>query len=593
MNKIYLEYAIEIGEYILKQQVSHEKGISWNSFNPGGLDQSATNVTNDLYSGNPGISLFFLILFVETQNPKYLETVRKSLEWSFETVFKDEIKPGFYNGSYGLVFVASKYMSISGSREFLPGCQRIINSIDPNKSLGGDIISGHSGSIVSLFQILKDHVVHIPFELIQEHIKLLFDHFSFRKGTIVFEQDNERALLGFSHGQSGIADLLTQLGQLYKQSWLINLSEKLHQFEIDLSINATHFPDFRSSCHFLEDFQELSYSKMIQLKSERNEMFAWCHGLPGIALSNLSVYEINHSTKYANRLDHFKNFYLENKSLLNSVNHFCLCHGGHGNMLFLHGYNRLLNDFDLSDYIEKFNHESFGLLKSNDFGFKLNNNSNDLSLMNGISGIGCYYLEMYSDNPLFSVLRPKLPEPSELFSIPEFPIVSIEFLNRLAEREFQALRNIQVPNFNWENDSFENEFSNSIPEEKKDIWAFELAISDFRFDHSLDYRSFLIKEHNKSKRYLIEHNALIFENVIHFDNYLTAEIDGKSLLYSTNGHNYELLSISKLEYLILSSEKPSLVIDSIFKSLENKSDQDKFVKIISDMIHGGVLYIDC
>src|SRR6218665_702842 len=190
-NKYYIECAKEIGDFLLSERKESDNGIYWNSFRPGAIDEEVeATSTLDLYSGNPGISLFFLMLYDATEDSKYLDVVGESLKWAFHENSDKQLDFGLYNGAYGLLMVASKYMKLSGNKRFLNESNEILTKLSIKSKrkgiLAGDLISGHSGSVVSLMHIVQDNIITVPEELLNFHTKSLFEFIVFRNGRLYF-----------------------------------------------------------------------------------------------------------------------------------------------------------------------------------------------------------------------------------------------------------------------------------------------------------------------------------------------------------------------------------------------------------------------
>lgn len=596
MEKTYnkaLDSAIQIGEYLISESICEKGLIYWLSWKRKKLNKKNKEPkydffpTNDFYSGNSGVAYFFLNLYKATSNDKYIEVCEKALDWSIYNMKKGRIKSGFYNGDYGVYLTASNFMKIRQTTKYKSIIDESLKNIkiDINNY---DIISGHSGSILALLEIINDDVISVPKTLLKKHVEYLLNGIKFRNNLLAFEQDYEYPLSGFSHGQSGISYVFTELAYLTRNEWLYSISDSLYKYEdVFKEKNTCNYKDTRSYLHFQDNFNELSLKEVKDGLSKKAIMFGWCHGFPGIAMSRLNYYYRTGDENYLKQVEGFVDFYKKNFELINGGNISCLCHGDVGNIELLLQYAYLHKDDELIRLVRNHSLKIFTKLKKNGFINNENKYPNDFSIMGGVAGIGYYFLRLFSPNNFQSILLFGQNDREIRFHL---EIDKNKFWQSFIKNNFVFSKN-DLNKFQLTN-LFPLENFKKLIKLNPNIKA-DLMINKFVSTHNLDYKHYVENKRQKSNKLLGRDNFdLSNSKIVSYNNFIIIEIDAKYYLYYLKNFNYFLSPITDLEKKILNVSNIKREISNIFNELEEEKHIKNFTNIIKSIISNGILFIN-
>lgn len=191
-------------------------GMSWPS-----VPSDPKEATLDLYSGVPGVILFFLQAFYSTGDPAYLADVRGGADYLLAKV--PGVKgPGLYEGLSGIAFALEETYKAAKDekyrRAFLDCLERIRSAAAP--SGGGvewttttDIISGGAGTGLFLIYAFHETGDRAWLDLAARAGARLIELGRPENGGLKWAMDPAfpRLMPNFSHGTAGIAYFLAAL----------------------------------------------------------------------------------------------------------------------------------------------------------------------------------------------------------------------------------------------------------------------------------------------------------------------------------------------------------------------------------------------
>jgi hypothetical protein len=157
-ESLYLDKALQTAVWIKSSAVKTPDGMVWP-----GVPGDPKSIGKTLYSGTPGVVLFFLEAYYSTGNKRYLEDACKGANHLLASV-PGEKNTGLYTGIAGTGFVLEETFKASGKKKYRDGvrlCIRLIRSRAENKGKGiqwdkyTDIISGSAGTGLFLLYIAK------------------------------------------------------------------------------------------------------------------------------------------------------------------------------------------------------------------------------------------------------------------------------------------------------------------------------------------------------------------------------------------------------------------------------------------------------
>ena len=145
----YRDAALEAADWVTASVVETELGRTWLAV-PG--DESSLN--NTLYSGAPGVVLFFLEAYYSTGEELYLEQARAGADYLLATLSQEKTA-GLYAGISGIGFALLETYKASSDMVYKQGTEQCLRVLRENAERSGygvqwgettDIISGNAGT---------------------------------------------------------------------------------------------------------------------------------------------------------------------------------------------------------------------------------------------------------------------------------------------------------------------------------------------------------------------------------------------------------------------------------------------------------------
>lgn len=382
----FIETAKQIGDYVLSTSIAGNADGKIDRTWIGLIEikkdfKEISCVGNDIYTGNSGIALFLAYLGVITENEKYkkaaLEAVTAVINSINDITDFKTVKLGFFSGVSGWLYSIFSIGKILNDKELVNFVYKKISVIGQMlaSDQNCDIISGISGAMGAIISIyehtddvdIKKYIIGIcneQFKLIKQKVVVLEDGESITWG--------EEGFVGFSHGNAGVISQLIRLYGITKEPDIIKTIKSALKYENTM---------FNGKCG--------NWDKQLNSNIFLNK---WCHGAPGVLLSNLILYKNNFFDE-----DIKSKIALSLKTVKKKGfgENYCLCHGDLGNLLILNYASQILKDEVLRTNCiktaENFIDQYFNKRWEDDE-FKQTQN---MGLMAGISGIGYGLLQLY------------------------------------------------------------------------------------------------------------------------------------------------------------------------------------------------------
>ncbi len=262
----------QVARWIRSSSVQTEGGTTWPAI-PG----EEKTINNTLYSGTPGIILFFLEAFYATGDRSYLDDAKAGSDYLLATL-KNESGAGLYVGMSGIGFSLEETFKATGEDKYRQGVRDCLNRIVEGAQETGrglqwsettDIISGSTGTGFFLLYLAEewndrsmlDMAVRVGDRLIELGIPA--------EGGTKWAMDPQypRLMPNFSHGTAGIAYFLASLYQKTEEKRFLDaaLSGALY-----LKSVAKTDGDICLIFHHEPEGEDLFY-------------LGWCHGPVGTA----------------------------------------------------------------------------------------------------------------------------------------------------------------------------------------------------------------------------------------------------------------------------------------------------------------------
>ena len=406
--------AIEIGERIKRKAIYEGRGVFWktktNEFGIWRLTESTS-----IYGGISGIILFFLDLYQMTKNKEYLGYAEKGGNRILDTLNTQEkhFHGSFFTGSLGVIYTLFMISKVSGNNKFGREAKKILQHMGRYDGRVDDLLNGSAGVIIGLLHLHKITQLKSLLEEIEFYLKKILDNTYLSRNGLYWDRSDKiiHGLCGISHGASGMGYTFLLVGKYFKNPAYFKVAQEAFTYENNhFSKDINSWPDFRKMI-FTEFtaklFRDNWEKRNFKFFHKAEDFTAWCHGAGGIALSRLLAFQYLKIDAYAADLQ------IAIRKVTTSNNHpsYTICHGYGGDLLlFLELYNSTKNRI----YLEKAYQITFLIInireQNHSFtdGFANSGPEEDLSLFNGLAGIGYCLTSILRLSKFFNVLNPKV-----------------------------------------------------------------------------------------------------------------------------------------------------------------------------------------
>jgi lantibiotic biosynthesis protein len=408
MSTHYLEEsplarATGIGYSICSRAVWNGDYCTWigNWFNrgasPPACGQSALGP--DLYGGATGVGLFLSLLYKQTSEELFRKTAEGALNYSLSQI--GDIPPtsetGLYLGQPGLSYSLLIAADSLGKQVYLDQAIDLLKRLDVGRSRECqlDLINGIAGAIpvlVMAYHLCGDRILAEKASFFGRRLleKSIHEKIGLSWRTAPSPQSYSNLnWIGLSHGAAGISWALAELYSIISEQEFMSTALRGIAYE-DQYYNPGYgnWPNLQQVSKYLPEY----------LNDELNYEWTWCNGAPGAAIARLRIYELTGATEilpYAEaalRSTLSKTGGLESEKATTNLS---LCHGASGNGdSLLYGAWAMGQDWlsykclEIGEAISRLwiNHDPDLMARKLDRAFP--------GLMQGISGIGYYYLRL-------------------------------------------------------------------------------------------------------------------------------------------------------------------------------------------------------
>ena len=409
----------QISQRIIKSAYRDSKGAAWHTLHATPKGGYEYMITNTFYSGTSGI-VFFLLQSLRLGKGTDIENlIISGADHIFSQLGTAEQSPAFLTGYLGEMYVLSQIDSEFNEKQYKEKIISMIDRVKEDASMSGlnEYISGKAGILVGLLAIYDTYRDDRILEAIDIILaKLLQGMYVTDKGVYWDRSGkNIRGLCGFSHGASGVAFTLLELGRYFYNPALCSLAEEAFEYEDQwYSEEEMNWADWRKGVW--DGRTEEEYAKAY----ERNDlafftkpkyMSAWCHGAPGIGLARIRAYDVLKKERY--REDALKALRRIEKDDPAGYRSYALCHGGAGNAeTFIYMYQVTQDEQylhypqvvaqEISKRLERKELLQSGIAQAT---------VGDTSLFMGTAGIGYFLLRLMDPFHTPSILCPIISSP--------------------------------------------------------------------------------------------------------------------------------------------------------------------------------------
>lgn len=411
-----------INKELLSAAIRDETGLSWPVpyYESTGLLSFKTTI--DIFNGSSGIALYFIALFEYSGKKEDLQTAEDIMR----KILKSEelLNPrsfGFYTGLTGVIYTCIRLYELNKQKKYLDTALDL--SLSNRKNIiehteKADLLSGYSGSLF-VFTLLYHHLKSaIILAMIQQMVNRLVQEARISVTGLKWDYNRSKSafdsLAGFSHGASGIAYALMQVGNYFKNDGLIYLAEEALEYEMQyFHQESNNWLDLRLGSYRLSLPDAHKWDLKLFLPEMKN-VNSWAHGAAGIGLSRLYAWKISKNPVYFAQCKTAMNRCLSDLKKMDRTD-FSLCSGYSGMIPFLLRFQELSRK-DLSEALwsiaERANHQ---YETEGSYNTYISASSFDFGLLSGKSGVGYMLLQLLNPE-MNNAVYPDLPVANDDFS---------------------------------------------------------------------------------------------------------------------------------------------------------------------------------
>jgi lantibiotic modifying enzyme len=364
-------------------------------------------MASDLYDGTSGIGLFLARLAHLTRDPIIHITAEAALAQALTAV--DTLAAageyGFYTGLSGIAW-ACREAGVLLEHEVLAsrgeGLLRLASGFAPSRKRI-DVMNGSAGLIPVLLALAAARGSEELLAAAMDHGEHLLNLAERSEGGWswnTLDMPNERHLLGFAHGASGIACALAVLAHATdRPDFLKGVREAVRYEFSHFQPEERNWPDLRS------------FAKPLQ-SGKPPCMVAWCHGATGVGLARLRLHQLlqNEPTILSEAEIAIRTTAatLERPPSQETGKNMSLCHGDAGNADLLILASDLLGRPELRVQAEAAGVHALEQFedKASPWPCGVPGAGETPGLMLGLAGIGQFLLRLYDSEAIPTVLLP-------------------------------------------------------------------------------------------------------------------------------------------------------------------------------------------
>jgi len=277
----YLEAALQAARWIRASAVQTENGTTWPA-----VPENEKSINNSLYSGTPGVVLFFLEAYYSTGDKTFLDDARSGADYLLATL-EEEKGTGLYVGISGAGYVLEETFKATKDKKYREGVERCLEYLKNSALKKGkgvewsqttDIISGTAGTGLFLVYAAREWKDPSLLDLAVQAGHRLIELGQEEGGGTKWAMDPDypRLMPNFSHGTAGISYFLATLYAETKQKEFLDAALSGARY---LQSIAHKDGDVCLIFHHEPDGKDLYY-------------LGWCHGPTGTAQLFYRLYKV-------------------------------------------------------------------------------------------------------------------------------------------------------------------------------------------------------------------------------------------------------------------------------------------------------------
>jgi len=400
---------------LLSAAIKDDTGLYWPSPYYEGAGQYSFKTTMDIFNGSSGIALYFMALFEYSGRQEDLKIAEDMVNRTLKSAEVLEARSfGFYTGITGVIYACVRLYELSRKKKYLEAAASLAKTNQENminRTVKADFLSGYSGSLF-VITLLYHHVQsETILAMIQQMVDRLTREARISESGLKWDYDRSKSsydsLAGFSHGASGIAYAMMQVGNYFKHEGLIYLAEQALQYEMQyFNQESENWLDLRLGSYRLGLPDAYKWDLNLFLP-EMKDVNSWAHGAAGIGLARLYAWQITGNQTYLEQCKTVLNRCIADLKKMDRTD-FSLCSGYSGMLPFLLKFHQLSSE-DLSPELYNLMEQAnYQYEQKGSYNTYISANSFDYGLLSGKAGIGYMLLQLLNPD-MNSVVYPVLP----------------------------------------------------------------------------------------------------------------------------------------------------------------------------------------
>ncbi len=285
-----LREALRIEKWLSSKRQVREDGVVWPVAPPD------TTVTLDLYSGTPGVILFYLELYRATKNESFLAEARSGADYLMAAADRRKIgfdEVGLYTGEAGVWYTLNKVFEVCYHRKYREGASRSLQRLTAAAKVSrevadwryNDIVYGGAGIGLTLLSVDDKQGLPLAIQTGNGLLSHALPTAAGKKWYMDTSMVRQKYYMpNFSHGTAGVGYFLARLFQETSMKKFLDgamaAAEELASLE---NVNAW-VPH-----HDNEEGKNLYY-------------LSWCHGPAGTARFYYQLFQVTKDPVWKERI---------------------------------------------------------------------------------------------------------------------------------------------------------------------------------------------------------------------------------------------------------------------------------------------------
>jgi len=408
-----------IAEELISLAQQDASGSFWITPAPDAKRQEGESI--DLFNGSAGIINFFLSLYQYHPDPRYLALSVSAADRLLQ--HQDVLTPKyytFYGGAVGILYLCVQLYKVTGDNIYIKTAVRLEKAYrqDLFNSMSNDLLSGRSGNLLAICHLYASCKNNELLETIHTLIRQLISNTCIAQTGFRWDlyKNSFDSLTGFSHGASGIAFVLMEVGKYFDAPGLHYLAEQALSYEMSYFDQETeNWMDLRVGTDRMKTIHQQFDKQLLQwpltaFQPSMSGISSWAHGAAGCGISRLSAFKNTGNSKYAEQAQDAMKYSWSYFTRQQHID-YSLCSGYGGIAVLFQQGAIILQEPSLHEKSCAIAIAAIEYYKiQHNYNSKLQQRITDPGLFSGLAGVGYWMLGCLKIHETDSILFPSMPD---------------------------------------------------------------------------------------------------------------------------------------------------------------------------------------